>query len=107
METETNTGSRYVLQDALTVPNGVVLADAWTGRKPHGMLVLSRAELQEIVQQAHDRYGVVADPFATPGSGSVEFPPEFDGFPGTYGWERESDDLLDALERAHNAGVRW
>ena len=102
METETKT---VAVQQALTVDDAFIIGRMSNG-KVFAQEVFTAAELQEIVQQAYDRYGVLADPFDTPGSGSVEFPPEFDGFPGTYGWERESDDLLDALERAHNTGAR-
>lgn len=58
------------LSDSRLVEGSVVLAHN-VGGKLMSVGVLTRAELQEFVQQAHDRYGVTADPFATPGSADV------------------------------------
>lgn len=64
---ETNDRPAVELTDSLLVEGSVVLAHRM-GHKSMSVAVLSREELQAFVQQAHDVYGVTADPFATPGS---------------------------------------
>lgn len=68
---ETETRPAVELTDSLLVEGNVVLAH----RVHHKLIsaaVLTREELQAFVQQAHDVYGVTADPFATPGSADDE-----------------------------------
>lgn len=59
------------LTDSLLVEGSVVLAHR-VNHKSMSVAVLSREELQVFVQLAYDVYGVVADPFASPGSGDVD-----------------------------------
>lgn len=72
METETLTRPRVALADSLTIPGAVIIGVPEPRGKVRAIGVLTRDELQAIVQQAYDRYGVTADPFATPGS--FDFP---------------------------------
>lgn len=70
METETTTRpSPFNLRDSVTLPGSVALDHRQYGRgKATAMALLTRDDLRAIVQQAHDVYGITADPFATPGS---------------------------------------
>lgn len=64
---ETDNRPAVELTDSRLVEGSVVLAHRTHG-KSMSVAVLTRDELQAFVQQAHDLYGVTADPFATPGS---------------------------------------
>lgn len=64
---ETTPHPTVELTDSLLVDGSVVLAHR-QGHKLMSVAVLTRAELAAFVQQAHDVYGITADPFATPGS---------------------------------------
>lgn len=64
---ETETRPAVELTDSLLVEGSVVLAHR-ANHKLISAAVLTRDELQAFVQQAHDLYGITADPFATPGS---------------------------------------
>lgn len=66
---ETTTHPAVELTDSLSVEGSVVLAHR-VRHKLMSVAVLTRAELQAFVQQAHDVYGIAADPFATPCEGS-------------------------------------
>jgi hypothetical protein len=61
METETKTRVSMVR----LASGGIVVATA------RQYMVLRPDELRDLVQQAHDVHGIVADPFATPGSAEV------------------------------------
>lgn len=74
METESKRET-VVLTDSQTIPGSVALSRVQGNGKLYGVTILSRAELQAIVQQAHDRYGITADPFATPGSADAPMVP--------------------------------
>lgn len=65
---ETTTRPAVVLADSLTLPGAVSIGRPDHRGKVHASDLFTREELQAIVQQAHDVYGIVADPFATPGS---------------------------------------
>lgn len=67
---ETNDRTAVELSDSLLVEGSVVLAHR-QGHKLMSVAVLTRDELVAFVQQAHDVYGITADPFATPGSGDA------------------------------------
>jgi len=71
METETQTRPTIRLDDSQTIAGGVAIGRPDARGKVWTHDVLTRAELQAIVQQAHDVYGVTADPFATPGSADL------------------------------------
>lgn len=65
---ETETRASVVLADSLTIPGAVSVGRPDHRGKVNASDVFTREELQAIVQQAHDVYGITADPFATPGS---------------------------------------
>lgn len=69
---ETTTAPAVVLGDSLTIPDAVTIGRPDHRGKVNASDVFTREELQAIVQQAHDRYGITADPFATPGSADVD-----------------------------------
>lgn len=68
---ETENRPTVELSDSLMAEGSVVLAHR-RGHKLASVAVLTRAELAQFVQQAHDVYGITADPFATPGSADVD-----------------------------------
>ena len=68
METETPTRPTVGLADSLTIPGAVIVGRPDLRGKLYASERLTRDELRTIVQQAHDVYGITADPFATPGS---------------------------------------
>ena len=72
METETQAG--ITLADSMTITDGVILGRPDLRGKVHASEVLTRAELQAVVQQAYDVYGIAADPFASPGSADTPVP---------------------------------
>lgn len=74
----TNDRPAVELTDSLLVEGSVVLAHR-VNHKLISAAVLTREELQVFVQQAHDVYGVTADPFASPGSADVDPWPEHVG----------------------------
>lgn len=67
---ETENRETVALADSQTIFGNVVVSRVERTGKLYGVTILSRAELQAIVQQAHDRYGITADPFATRCEGS-------------------------------------
>ena len=69
---ETKNRPSVGLADSLTIPGAVIIGTPDPRGKVRAIGVLTREELQIIVQQAHDLYGITADPFATPGSADVE-----------------------------------
>jgi len=69
---ETETRASIVLADSLTIPGAVSVGRPDHRGKVNASDVFTREELQAIVQQAHDVYGITADPFATPGTLEVE-----------------------------------
>lgn len=68
---ETENRPTVGLADSLTIPGAVIIGTPDPRGKVRAIGVLTRDELQTIVQQAHDVYGITADPFATPGSADV------------------------------------
>lgn len=62
METETRDRAAVVLQDSLTIPGAVSINRPDARGKARAIDVVTRGELQAIVQQAYDRYGILADP---------------------------------------------
>ena len=71
---ETETRASVMLADSLTIPGAFVLGRTDARGKLVASEVLTRADLERIVQDAHDLYGITADPFATPGSADTEKP---------------------------------
>jgi len=65
---ETDNRHTVALTESQTIPGHVVVSRVHDNGKLYGVTIMSREELQGIVQQAHDLYGITADPFATPGS---------------------------------------
>lgn len=76
---ETENRPSVELTDSLLIPGNVVLAHR-VNHKLVSAAVLTREELQVFVQQAHDVYGVTADPFASPGSGDADPWPDAVGY---------------------------
>jgi len=76
---ETENRPAVELTDSLLIEGNVVLAHR-VNHKLVSAAVLTRDELQVFVQQAHDLYGVVADPFATPGSADADPFPDLVGY---------------------------
>lgn len=71
METETKTRATVVVADSIVVPGAVTIGRPDARGKVYALGVFDRDELQAIVQQAYDVYGIAADPFATPGSADL------------------------------------
>jgi len=62
VETETNTRPTVVLADSVTITDAVTIGRPDHRGKVHAADVYTRDELQAIVQQAYDKYDVLADP---------------------------------------------
>lgn len=64
---ETENRPAVELTNSLLTEGSVIIARRNNG-KLYAVEPYTREELQAIVQQANDLYGITADPFATPGS---------------------------------------